>query len=145
MSLTRAIRFSLAATSSRKSTRGDPEADDFAAQAVGDIDGIDAVAERLGEGAALLVECPAGGGDHAVGRGVADADGGEQGRVKPAAMLVAAFGVEVGGEAELGFGVEHGVPACAALEPDVEDVHLLAELHDGAAVAAGRSERGAAH
>ncbi len=65
----------------------------------GDVDRVDAVAERLGEGAALLVERPAGGGDHLVGRVAADADAAEQGGVEPAAVLVAAFGVEVGGEA----------------------------------------------
>ena len=49
---------------------GDPEADDLAAEALGDVDGIDAVAEGLGDGAALFVERPAGGGDHASrGRG----------------------------------------------------------------------------
>ena len=52
---------------------GDPEADDLAAEALGDVDGIDAIAERFGEGAALLVERPAGGGDHLVGRAAADA------------------------------------------------------------------------
>ena len=82
---------------------GDPEADDLGAEALGDVDGVDAVAEGFGDGAALLVERPAAGGDHLVGRGVAHADGGEQRRVEPAAVLVAAFGVEVGGEAEFGF------------------------------------------
>src|SRR5216683_2858531 len=43
-------------------------------------------------------------------------------------MLVSAFGVEVGGPVQFGLEVEDGVPACAGLEPDVEDVHLLAEL-----------------
>ncbi len=57
------MRFSLAATSSRKSTEATPEADDLAAEALGDVYGIDAVAEGLGEGAALFVEGPAGGGD----------------------------------------------------------------------------------
>ena len=114
---------------------GDPEADDLAAEALGDVDGIDAVAEGFGEGAALFVEGPAGGGDHLVGRLVAHGDGGEQGGVEPAAVLVAAFGVEVGGGVEFGFDVEDGVPACAGLEPDVEDVHLFAEL--GVAAGAG--------
>ena len=94
----------------------------------GDVDGIDAVAEGFREGAALLVERPAGGGDHLEGRAVAHADGAEQGGLEPAAVLVAAFGVEVGGEVQLGFDVEDGVPAGAGLEPDVEDVHLFAEL-----------------
>ncbi len=107
---------------------GYPEADDLAAEALGDVDRIDAVAERFGEGAALLVEGPAGGGDHLVRGLAADGYGGEQGRVEPAAVLVSALGVEVGGEVEFGLEVEDGVPACAGLEPDVEDVHLLAEL-----------------
>ncbi len=57
-------------------------------------------------------------------------------------MLVAALGVEVGGDvgfgaAEVGVGVEDGVPGGAGLEPDVEDVHLLAEVVFCAAVVAG--------
>ncbi len=72
----------------------DPEAHDLAAHAVGDIDGIDAVAERLRHGAALLVERPAGGGDVRVGRAAAQRDRGEQRGVEPAAVLVAAFEVE---------------------------------------------------
>ncbi len=123
-------------TSSRKSTRGDPEADDLAAEAVRYVDWVDAVAEGLGEGAALLVERPAGGGDHAVGCLVLEADRGEQGGVEPASMLVATLGVEVGGEAEFGLEFEDGVPACAGLEPDIEDVHLFAEV-GAAAVGAG--------
>ena len=122
---------------------GYPEADDLAAEALGDVDRVDAVAERFGEGAALFVEGPAAGRDHLVGGVVADGDGGEQRGVEPAAMLVAAFGVEVGGGVELGFEVEDGVPACAGFEPDVEDVHLFAELFV-AAGAAGGVLRGAA-
>ena len=41
--------------------------------------------------------------------------------------------------------LEDGVPACAGLEPDVEDVHLFAELFvaaDGQAVSLGRSVGG---
>ncbi len=48
--------------------------------------------------------------------------------MEPAAMLVAAFGVEIGGGAELGFEVEDSVPACAGFEPDVEDVGFFAEF-----------------
>ncbi len=58
--------------------------------------------------------------------------------MEPAAVLVAAFGVEVGGAVEFGLEVEDGVPACAGLEPDVEDVHLFAELV-AAAGGAGRA------
>ena len=57
-------------------------------------------------------------------------------------MLVATLGVEVGGDVlggamELGVLVEDGVPAGAGLEPDVEDVHLLAEVVLCAAAGAG--------
>ncbi len=136
------MRFSLAATSSRKSTGGYPEADDLAAEALGDVYGIDAVAEGLGEGAALFVEGPAGGGDHLVGGLVADSDGEEQGGVEPAAVLVSAFGVEVGGEVKLGFYFEDAVPACSGLEPDVEDVHLFAELSAAAGAGGAGGQEG---
>ncbi len=72
----------------------DPEADDFAAHAVGDVDRIDAVAEGFGHGAALFVERPAGGGDVGVRRAAAQGDRGEQRGVEPAAVLVAAFEVQ---------------------------------------------------
>src|ERR1700722_8207869 len=115
--------------------RGYPETADFAAKALGDVDGIDAVAEGFGEWTALLVKGPAGGGDHLVGGYAAGCDGGEERRVEPASVLVAALGVEVGGEVKLGFEVEDGVPACAGFEPDVEDVHLFAKFF----VAAGEA------
>ena len=66
----------------------------------------------------------------------------EQRGLEPAAVLVAAFGVEVGGEVEFGFVLEHGEPACAGLEPDVEDVHLLAELFAAAVGACGALRAG---
>ncbi len=121
---------------------GDPEAHDFAAHALGDVDGIDAVAEGLGHGAALLIEGPAGGGDVGVGRAAAESDGGEQRGVEPAAVLIAAFEIEglrcralraflvleglIDG-AQVGVGFADGEPACAGVEPDVEDVGFLAE------------------
>ena len=117
---------------------GYPETNDFAAHAFGDVDGIDAVAEGLGHGAALLVECPAGGGDVRVGRAAAKSDRREQRGVEPAAVLIAAFEVEDSGRAflfledlvdglEIWIGFADGEPACAGVEPDVEDVGLLAE------------------
>ena len=47
-----------------------------------------------------------------------------------------ALGVHVGRELELGFLLEHGEPGGARLEPDVEDVHLPAEVF-AAALGAG--------
>ena len=67
-----------------------------------------------------------------VGRGVADGDGAEQRRVEPAAVLVGAFDIEVGGEALLGVADKDGVPADAGVEPDIEDVGLFAEFGAGA-------------
>src|SRR6202034_3409360 len=37
--------------------------------------------------------------------------------------------------------IEHGMPAGAALEPDIEDVHLFAKLHDGSTSSTGRIRR----
>ena len=77
---------------------GHPQADDLRAQPVGNVDRIDAVAERFRHGAALLVEGPAGGPHHAERRLVllSDADRGEQGSVEPASILIAAFEIQIG-------------------------------------------------
>ena len=70
--------------------------------------GSTSLPQRLRHGAALFVERPAVGRDRAIGRLVARADGAEQGRVEPAAMLVAAFEVQIGGPGQAGFVAEHG-------------------------------------
>ena len=74
--------------------RRDPEAHNFAAHAFGNVDRIDAVAERFRHGAALLVEGPARSGHVGVRRAASQSDGSEQRRVEPAAMLVAAFEIK---------------------------------------------------
>ena len=51
--------------------RCDPEPHNLAAKALRDVDRIDAIAERFGKGAALLIERPARGGDHAIRRDIA--------------------------------------------------------------------------
>ena len=123
---------------------GDPEADDVAAEGVHDGDWVDEVAEGLGERAAFFVERPAEGGDGLEGGAVVHADGAEQRGHEPAAMLVAALGVEVGAGIgvvglllDIGVEVDDGVGAGAGVEPDVEHVHLLAEV--GVAADAGGS------
>ena len=119
---------------------GDPEADDFGAELAGDFAG-DLAAHGFGEGFAVFVDGPAIGGDRLEGRAVVHADGAEQRGHEPAAVLVAALGVEVGAWVGagclhgVGVEVEDGVGAGAGLEPDVEDVHFLAEL--GVAAGAG--------
>ena len=74
--------------------RRDPQAHDLAAHAVGNVHRIDAVAERFRHGAALLVERPAGGCDTRVGRAAAQRDRGQQRRVEPSAVLVAALEIQ---------------------------------------------------
>src|SRR5664280_1107703 len=110
---------------------GDPEADDVATELVHDGDRIDEVAEGFGEGAALLVERPAIGGDGLEGGAVVHSDGAEERGHEPATMLVASLGVEVGagvwvarGLLHIGVEVEDGVGAGTGLEPYVEDVHF---------------------
>ncbi len=122
--------------------RGDPQADDVSAELVHDGDGIDEVAEGFAEGAALLVQRPAVGGNLLEGRAVVHSDGAEQRRHEPSAMLVASLGVEVGAGIwiagdllHVGVEVEDGVGAGTGLEPNIEDVCLLAEL--GVAAGAG--------
>src|ERR1700748_384086 len=57
--------------------------------------------------------------------------------MEPPAVLVAALGIEVAGEAQLGLRFQNGCPACAGVDPDIEDVGLAAEL--GAAAAGCRT------
>jgi hypothetical protein len=53
----------------------------------------------------------------------------QQRQLEPAAVLVGALHVEVGGEVQVALGVpEDGVPRAAALEPDVEDVLLFPQV-----------------
>src|SRR5271165_63126 len=70
--------------------RGHPETDNLRPQTLRDVDRINAIAQAFGHGAPLLVEGPAGGRGHAVGRSVPSTNGAEQGRLKPTAMLIPA-------------------------------------------------------
>ena len=85
------------------------------------------VAERLRHLAPVAVDDEAVGQHALVGRRVARADRLEQRGVEPAAVLVGALEVELGRPAQLGARLEHGGVAAARVEPDVEDVGLLAE------------------
>src|SRR5262249_57280565 len=48
--------------------------------------------------------------------------------MKPAAVLIAAFEIEIGGRAQVGALLEHGRVAHPGIEPYVEDVLLFAKL-----------------
>src|SRR5207244_9678854 len=100
--------------------------DDLAAELRGDVNGIDTMSGLLGRGSALRIECPAVGSYAAVGRVSAGAHGDEQGRVKPAAILVPALQVEVGRPGKP-FATDYGSVAGAGFKPHVEDVSLFAE------------------
>ena len=77
----------------------------------------------------------------AVGRIAARRDRGEQRGVEPAAVLVGALEIEVSGCAQPGAPLEHRGVAHAGVEPDVEDVALLAERRAAAAAAEARRQQ----
>ena len=104
-----------------------PETNNLRSQPLRDVDGIDPIPLAFGHGAPVLVERPAAGGGHAVGCGVTFADGAEQGRLEPAAMLIAALDIKVGRPGKILFDSQNGCLAGAALEPHVEDIHLFPE------------------
>src|SRR5450432_4901293 len=80
-----------------------PHTDNFRTQVAGDFDRVNTIAERLGRSAALRIERPSVGGYSFIRRLPTRADCAQQGRVEPAAILVAAFQIEVGrpGQARL--------------------------------------------
>src|ERR1700757_715379 len=49
--------------------RGDPEADDFGTERIGNFDWIDRITQGLRHGTTLLIQRPAVCSDHAIGRG----------------------------------------------------------------------------
>ena len=97
----------------------------------------DHVAERLGHLAAVAVDDEAVREHRAVRGAAVRRRRGQQRAVEPAAVLVAALEVEVGGPAQVRARLEHGRVADAGLEPHVEDVGLL----DAAVVPAAAGQR----
>ena len=67
----------------------------------------------------------------------ARAEADEQRALEPAAVLIAAFEIDVGRPRQVGTDREHGLVARSGIEPDVEDVHLALE----ARAAAGRARQ----
>ncbi len=112
--------------------RGDPQAQDVRAQLVHDVLRLDAVAQRLGHLAAVLVHGEAVGQALLVRGALVDRHAGQQRGLEPAAVLVGTFQVQVGRLAEATRG-EHAFMGHARIEPDVEDVgDLLVIGHFGA-------------
>src|SRR5207249_11005005 len=101
----------------------DPKAKQIRAPFFANLDGVEGVAERLGHRTAPFVERPTVRDDAAIGRSVAHAGGHQQRTMEPAAILVGAFEINVGGP--LGT-FQYRQIRRAGIEPDVENVIFLA-------------------
>ncbi len=118
-----------------------PEAKDVGAALLDDVLRLDRVAERLRHLAAVFRH------DEAVRQHLAErcaaarAQPDEQRALEPAAVLVAAFEVDVRRPGQLGSHRQHRLMARPRIEPDVEDVHLALE----AGIAAGRTGQALRH
>ncbi len=104
-----------------------PQADDVRAVGFHDLERIDGVADRFGHFQALLVHREAVGQHRVIRRAPACAAALQQRALEPAAMLVAALQIQVGGPAKLWpfAGLQREDMGAAAVEPDVEDVENL--------------------
>ena len=125
----------------------DPQPQHLGAVLVPDLLGLDDVAQALRHLAAVGVHREAVRDHLPVGRRVVRAHADQQRRVEPAAVLVAALQVHVGRPAQPFAALQHGRVRRARVEPDVEDVRLLAERAAAAlraAEALGQQRRGVA-
>ncbi len=106
----------------------DPEAQDFRPIFLDHFIGSDDVAGRLGHFLAGPVHHKTMGQHRFVGTDAPGAHRSQQGTVKPAAMLVASFQVEVGRVTEIIPVQEHGGITGAGIKPDVQDVGFRLKL-----------------
>src|SRR5262245_3438163 len=102
-----------------------PEPEDFGAVLLDDFLRRDDVAEGFGHLAPFAVQGEAVSEHAAIRWPRARRDGGEQGGMKPTAMLIAALQVEVRYPAELGAGFHDGRMTDPRIKPDVQNVLLL--------------------
>src|SRR5699024_2764866 len=102
--------------------------------------GLDAVAGALVHLLALLVHHPAVAQHRLVGGHALAGHAGQQAGLEPAAELVRALHIQVGGIAQLGPLPQDGAPGGAGVEPDVHDVGVLGPL--GAAAVLAHFARG---
>ena len=119
---------------------GDHEPQDVGPVLLGGLDRQDHVAQRLRHLLALVVDDEAVGQDGLERGGPGRADGRQDRRLEPAAVLVGPLEIHERGIAQAEILRKHGAMARARLEPDVEDVSLLAERR-AAALRAGRLRR----
>ena len=99
-----------------------PQAQDVGAVLVHHFLRRDDVAFRLAHLVAAAVDHEAVGQQSPVGRAAVGGATGEQAGLEPAAMLVRAFQIEVGGIREFGAALQHAGVGDAGVEPDVERV-----------------------
>jgi hypothetical protein len=124
-----------------------PQPQDLGAALLGDGLGLDGVALGLGHLLAVLVLGEPVGEDALVRRAAARAAALQQRRLEPAAVLVGAFQIEVGGRAAVVAAFQGEGVGRAAVEPDVEDVDDLLEpprIAVAQEVAVGQLEPGVA-
>ena len=127
-----------------KCDRSGPEPDQLGAVFLDDFFWSGAVAERFRQRAAVAVERPAVGRAGAERRRVAQAHADQKRALEPAAILVAAFHIKVGGPAKAVFRAERREMARSGIEPHVENVVLFREFGRAALPAdgPGRNEFG---
>ena len=108
--------------------RGNPQAQHVGAAGVALLVGVDHVAERLGHLAALAVQREALRDDRLVGGHVIGANRGHERAHEPAAVLVGALEVHVGGELEVAAVLAHGGVRDARVPPHIKDVSVRLEV-----------------
>src|SRR5712692_9731594 len=89
---------------------------------------MDADALRFRHGAALFIESPSIGGALAVRRFALQSDADQQRAMEPAAILIAAFQIHIGGPRQAVFRRQNGEMAGSGVEPDIENVSLFAKF-----------------
>ena len=107
---------------------GGPEPEQVRAEVLHDVGGVHAVAEALVHRAALAVHGPAVGQAGLEGRAVSGcADGDQQARLEPAAVLIRALDIDVGGPVRGVVALQEGDVGRAGVKPAVERVAFLVE------------------
>ena len=120
--------------------RGHPETHDFGSELFNEFLRRDHVAHRLGHLAPVAVHHIPVGEQGPVRRAAARAFADQQRAVEPAAVLVRAFKIQVGGKAQLGTLFKHSGKACAGVKPDIKDVGFALPVI-AAAMRAGKALR----
>ena len=101
---------------------GHPQAQNLCAEFFDDLLRRDHIAQGLGHLSSLAVERETVSEDAFIRRAPARCQRGEQRRVKPAAVLVAAFEIKIGSATQARIALDDRRPAHSRVEPDVENI-----------------------